>query len=259
MRIDLNADLGEGVGDDAALLSLVTSANIATGAHAGGGGVLDSAVAGAAARGVAVGAHPSYRDRAGFGRTSGLAGLRSSREARAGFIADLADQVMAVTAAADRHGVPLTHVKPHGALYNEAVVDRLAAEVVVEAVDRVVRGCGYPVAVLTQPGGALGSAARSAGLSVVAEGFVDRRYTAAGRLVARDEPGAVLSDVDAMVAQATGLAAGRVRTVGGDMLALQVDSLCVHGDTPGAVAAAQAVRAALVAAGWQIAAPMAAP
>lgn len=256
MRIDLNADLGEGVGDDAALLSLVTSANIATGAHAGGGSVLDSTVAGAAARGVAIGAHPAYRDRAGFGRTSGLAELRSSREARAGFIADLADQVMTVTVAADRRGAPLSHVKPHGALYNEAVVDLLAAEVVIEAVGRVMRRCGYPVAVLTQPGGALGSVARSAGLPVVAEGFVDRRYTAAGQLVARHERGAVLADVDSMVAQAAGLAAGRVRTVGGHLLELQVDSLCVHGDTPGAVLAARAVHAALVAAGWQIAAPV---
>jgi UPF0271 protein len=255
MRIDLNADLGEGVGDDEALLGLVTSANIATGAHAGGGRVLDAAVAGAVSRGVAVGAHPSYRDRAGFGRASGLADLRGSRRRQDAFVADLVAQVLEVGHAAERHGARLAHIKAHGSLYNESVVDALAAGVVAQAVAHVSRRFGYPVAVLSQPGGALDDAARAAGLPLVAEGFVDRAYAATGWLVPRDQPGAILADIPSMVVQARDLAGGRVRAASGHTIAVKVDSLCLHGDSPGAVAAATAVRGALEAAGWNIAAP----
>ena len=228
MRIDLNADLGEGVGDDEALLAVVSSANIA---------------------------HPSYRDWTGFGRASGLGVLRTSRDHRRDFVDDLVSQVLGVARAAEGRGTALAHVKAHGALYNEAVVDDVAARVVVDAVASVAAACGYPVAVLTLPGGVLGRIAGEAGLPVLAEGFVDRAYRASGGLVPRREPGALLADESAMVAQALQLASGHVRPVDGPMIDVRVDSLCVHGDTPGAVGAARSVRAALERGGWRVAAP----
>ena len=261
VRIDLNADLGEGVGDDAALLGIVTSASIATGAHAGGGDVLRQAVADCVRRGVAVGAHPSYRDRVGFGRRSVLDVLRVDAGGRAAFAADLVGQILAVADEARRWGVPLAHVKAHGALYNEAVADPLAAEIVVSAVREVARRLGVAPALLTQPGGVLARLAERAGLEVWAEGFVDRGYLASGRLVPRGSPGALVAGAEAMSAQAVGLASGRVRAVDGEdgqWVRLEVVTLCVHGDTPDAVHAARRVRAALEHAGWQVAAPRAA-
>lgn len=252
MRIDLNADLGEGMGDDEALLQVVTSANIATGAHAGGGEVLRLAVARAVAHGVAIGAHPSYRDVAGFGRRSRLGEVRSSRAHRADLVADLRGQIMTVAAEAERHGARLAHVKAHGALYNEAVADEVAAGVLLEAILGAVELLGHTLAVLTQPGGHHARMAAEAGLRVVAEGFVDRAYSQGGGLVPRSHPGAVLADVGAMVDQALALAAGQLRTGDGGTLRLRVDSLCVHGDTPRAVQAARSVRAALEARGWRL-------
>lgn len=251
-RIDLNADLGEGVGDDAALLGIVTSANIATGAHAGGGDVLRRAVAEAADRNVALGAHPSYRDRPGFGRASHLPALRADAPATRSFIKDLAAQVLAVADEADRHDRVLSHVKPHGSLYNEAVLDPLAADIVVAAVRAVADTLGHSPAVVTQPHGHLWERARAAGLIVLAEGFVDRRYLGSGHLVGRATPGAVLEDVAAMVEQALRLAGSTVVAQDGSALRMPVDSLCVHGDTPDAVRAARAVRSALEGAGWQV-------
>ncbi|MGB7980881.1 MAG: 5-oxoprolinase subunit PxpA, partial [Candidatus Nanopelagicales bacterium] len=251
--IDLNADLGEGVGDDDALLQIVTSANIATGAHAGGGPVLHRAVTAAVASGVAVGAHPSYRDRAGFGRASRLAALHVDPAARASLAEDLIDQVLTVARLAERAGAPLTHVKAHGSLYNEAVGDPLAARVVLDAMHDLVDRLGYPVAVMSQPHGHLAQLARSASFALVAEGFVDRGYEPSGRLVARGLRGALHDSIAAMVAQALDLAAGMVRAVDGATIDLVVGSMCVHGDTPDAVGAALAVHAALVDAGWQVA------
>jgi UPF0271 protein len=255
VRIDLNADVGEGMGDDAALMALVTSANVATGAHAGGGRVLGDTVAEAVRRGVAVGAHPSYRDRAGFGRRSLLGTLRTDSSACRAFAADLVEQVLGVAAAVERRGGSLTHVKAHGALYNEAVADQLAADLVVGAVLDAAERCGYPIALVTQPGGRLARAGAEAALPVVREGFVDRGYRADGALVARGQPGALLGDVPAMVEQALALAAGSVRSVDGTAVAVPVETLCVHGDTPQALAAAAAVRGALEAAGWEVAHP----
>ncbi len=254
-RIDLNADLGEGIGDDGALLGIVTSANIATGAHAGGGAVLERAVATAARRGVAIGAHPSYRDRTGFGRVSHLAVLRVDPSARSHVVGDLVEQILLVAREAGGHGEPLAHVKAHGSLYNDAVHDAVAAEVVAEAVLGAEHALGYRVAVLTQPGGQLARIAAGHGLVVIAEGFADRGYLSTGELVPRAEPGAVHSDAASMVAQALALAAGRVTPVDGPQIAVAVDSLCVHGDTPGAVAAARAIRAALEDAAWEVVAP----
>ena len=255
MRIDLNADLGEGMGDDRALLSIVTSANVATGAHAGGGELLRETVAAAVAAGVSVGAHPSYRDRTGFGRRSMLATLRAEPSGVRRLVADLAAQVLLVCAETERWGVPLAHVKAHGALYNDAVRDERAADLLVEAVEEASRQCGYDLAVLTQPTGALAGRGRAAGLRVLDEGFVDRAYDSSGALVGRDRAGAVHVEVSTMVAQALGLAHGRVHAVDGSSLDLSVDSLCVHGDTLGAVRAAREVRAALEADGWMLRPP----
>jgi 5-oxoprolinase (ATP-hydrolysing) subunit A len=255
MRIDVNADLGEGIGDDEALMDIVTSANIATGAHAGGGAVLRRAVAAAARRGVAIGAHPSYRDRAGFGRASHLAVLHRDVEARSHVVGDLVAQILVVAREAERHGVTLAHVKAHGSLYNEAVRDPVAAQVVADAVLGAEHSLGHPVALMTQPGGELAAIASGQGLTVLFEGFADRAYLTTGQLVGRSEPRAVLGDIESMVAQALDLAAGHVTPIDGPRIAVAVDSLCVHGDTPGAVAAARAIREALQAQGWQVVAP----
>ena len=259
MRIDVNADLGEGIGDDEALLDIVTSANIATGAHAGGGTLLRRAVAAAARRGVAIGAHPSYRDRAGFGRASHLAVLRGDVSARSYVVSDLVAQILVVAREAEGRGVTLAHVKAHGSLYNEAVRDPVAAQVVADAVLGAEHSLGYPVALMTQPGGDLAAIASGQGLTVLFEGFADRAYLTTGQLVGRSEPGAVLGDIESMVAQALDLAAGHVTPIDGPLIAVAVDSLCVHGDTPGAVAAARAIREALQAQGWQVVAPRGRP
>jgi UPF0271 protein len=258
MRVDLNADLGEGVGDDEAMLAIVTSANVATGAHAGGGVLLARAVTAAARHGVAVGAHPSYRDRVGFGRASHLEVLRRDASVRAHLVGDLVEQILAVAREAERHGAALAHVKAHGALYNEAVHDPVAAQVVADAVVGAAQALGHEVAVMTQPGGVLARIAVDHDLVVIAEGFADRRYARTGQLVPRSEAGAVHEDIAAMVTQALGLAEGHVDPVDGPRIAVAVNSLCVHGDTPGAVAAARAIRSALEEAGWQVRAPGAA-
>lgn len=253
--LDLNADVGEAVADDEALLGIVTSASIATGAHAGGGAVLGRAVAAALEHDVAIGAHPSYRDRAGFGRASHLDVLQRDPSARSHLVADLTSQILLVASQAERRGAALAHVKAHGALYNEAVRDPVAAQVVMESVQGAAQALGYPIAVMTQPGGELARAAGGHGLLVLAEGFADRGYLHSGQLVPRGQPGAVHHGVDAMVAQALELADGHVAPVDGDRVAIAVDSLCVHGDTPDAVAAARAIRSALEDRGWRVAAP----
>jgi UPF0271 protein len=258
VRIDLNADLGEGLGDDAALLHLVTSANVATGAHAGGGSMLTTTVVAAAAAGVAIGAHPSYRDRPGFGRASQLALFRDDAAARHDLVVDLVGQVLLVAEAAEREGSRLAHVKAHGALYNDAVADPVAAQLLVDVLDLSARACGHDLALLTQPGGQLDAAARAAGITVVGEGFADRGYLASGRLVPRSEPGALHDGVGAMVRQALDLASGWVVARDGTRVRVPVGSLCVHGDTPDSVRVAAEIRSALERAGWVIAAPTAA-
>jgi UPF0271 protein len=255
VRIDLNADLGEGVGDDESMLAIVSSASIATGAHAGGGAVLARAVAAAAAHEVAIGAHPSYRDRAGFGRASHLAILHRDPSARSHLVADLVGQILLVAREAEVHGRPLSHVKAHGSLYNEAVRDAVAAQVVADAVLSAEAAFGHGIAVMTQPGGELARTAADRGLALILEGFADRGYLPNGQLLPRDSPGAVHEALDAMVAQALDLAGGHVAPVDGDRIPVAVDSLCVHGDTPGAVVAARAIRAALESRGWHVGAP----
>ena len=245
--IDLNADLGEGfgvwrLGDDDALLGLVTSANVACGFHAGDPATMRRVCARAAEAGVAVGAQVSYRDLAGFGRR---------------FIdvdpGELADDVLYQLAALDgiarASGTRVSYVKPHGALYNAAVSHEGQARAVVDAV--AAYGGGLPV--LGLPGSALLRAADSAGLSVVREGFADRGYTPTGTLVPRREPGALVDEPTAVAERAVRMAVdGEVVAVDGSRVPLDVESVCVHGDTPGAVELARAVRRALEAAGLSL-------
>jgi UPF0271 protein len=234
--VDLNADLGEGfgvwrLGDDEALLDVLTSANVACGFHAGDPSTMRSVCAAAAARGVAIGAQVGYRDLAGFGRRRIDYRPEELRD-------DLLYQIGALDAFARFAGARVAYVKPHGALYNVAVADRAQAAAVVSAV----AGFDPSLPVLGLPGSELLRAAERAGLRPVPEGFVDRGYRPDGTLVPRSEPGALLTDVAAVVEQAVRLAGeGRV------------ESLCVHGDTPGAVELAGAVRSALAGAGLPLA------
>ncbi len=241
--LDLNADLGEGVGDDEALLDIVTSANIACGFHAGDPATMRATVEAAARRRVAIGAHPGYPDRMGFGRRA----LDATPEEIA---ADVVYQVGALAATCAAAGARLRYVKPHGALYNRAAVDRAAARAVagaVRAVDPGLRLLGLAGSVLVAEG-------REAGVTVAEEAFADRAYRDDGTLLPRTEPGALLLDREAAVSRAVRLAKeGRVRTAEGADLALRPDSLCVHGDSPGAVELARAIRAALEQAGLRLA------
>ncbi len=246
--MDLNADLGEGfgawrMGDDEALLDLVTSANVACGFHAGDPVTMRRVCEWAADRGVAVGAQVGYRDLAGFGRR------RIEYE-----LAELRDEIIYQIAALEGfcrlQGERVRYVKPHGALYNTAAVDFWQASAIVAAVTDYDR----TLPVLCLPGSTLATVADGAGLRVVAEGYADRAYRADGTLVPRGQPGAVLSDVDTVVARAFRMAtAGEVETPDGTVISSTVDSLCLHGDTPGAVDLTRRVREALVAAGVRLA------
>lgn len=236
MSVDLNADLGESygrwvLGDDAALLALITSANVACGFHAGDPLTLRRTLAAACELDVVVGAQVSYPDLVGFGR-------RQMDVASDELTADVLYQLAALDGLARVAGTRVRYLKPHGALYHRTLIDEVQAAAVAEAV--VSYDSSLPV--LTMAGGALASAADAAGLRVVREGFADRAYGADGRLVPRTEPGAVHHDAAVAAAQAVTLA--RAGTV---------DSICLHGDTAGAVAHAVAVRSALADAGIMLA------
>jgi 5-oxoprolinase (ATP-hydrolysing) subunit A len=221
--VDLNADLGEEVTDDAALLEVVTSANVACGYHAGSAAIMASVCARAAELGVSVGAQVSYDDRENFGRVALDVEPDVLRE-------QVADQVGVLSEIAVRAGVEVAYVKPHGALYHRVLDDELQA--------RAVLGGSGGLAVLTMAG-VLGTLAGDQGRTVWREGFPDRAHDGRGRLVDRSEPGAVLAGTPAIVGNALELAGS-------------VDSLCLHGDTPGAVGHARAVKEALEAAGWTL-------
>jgi UPF0271 protein len=218
--VDLNADLGEEVTDDPALLAVVTSANVACGYHAGNATIMATVCAEAARLGVSIGAQVSYDDRAGFGRVA--------REVAYDVLRDqVADQVGTLAGLAAAAGTSVRYLKPHGALYHRVLDDEEQARAVLD-------GSG-DLPVLGMPGRLLTLAAE-AGRTVFHEGFPDRGYTPDGRLVPRSEPGALVTDEHRIVAQALALAA-------------TVDSVCLHGDSPGAVAHAAAVRRGLAAAG----------
>jgi UPF0271 protein len=249
--VDLNCDLGESFGawtlggtdGDDELLKVVTSANVACGFHAGDPTTLQRTVAAAAAAGVTVGAQVSYPDLIGFGR-------RAMDVAPADLTADVLYQVGALEAFCRVAGTRVAYVKPHGALYNRVVDDPVQASAVAEAV------CRYDPAmpVLTLADSAFAQAAADAGLPVVGEGFVDRAYSSQARLVSRREAGSVISDPDAVAARAVRMAGGAVTALTGEKLMVDVRSLCVHSDTPGAAALARQVRTALEQEGWRIAA-----
>jgi len=246
--IDLNADLGESfgawrLGDDEALLQLVTSANLACGFHAGDPLTIRRSCALAVAGGVTIGAQVSYQDLAGFGRREMVV---PPEELEAGILY----QIAAVDGVARAEGGRVRYVKPHGALYNRAVWDPVQAGAITAAVRSYDRG----LPVLTLPGSALAAAADAAGLAVIGEAFADRAYNADGTLVARGLPGALLTDPAAVAARVTSLVtSGSVTAADGSAVRLAARSLCVHGDTPGAVTLARAVRAAIEAAGVELA------
>jgi len=240
MRIDLNADVGEGFTEtDAALIPLLTSANIACGGHAGDMNTMSASVALCRVHGVAVGAHPSYPDKEGFGRREMTMDVR---ELRAALIAQI-DAIATVAAAA---GTRLRHVKPHGALYNRAAADPYLAKVVAEAV----RDVDPSLLLVGLAGSCLPAAGRAAGLRALGEGFADRRYTAQGFLLPRSERGAVLDHPDEVREQVISLVLdGSVVSSCGNTVALDVDTLCLHGDGPHAIAFARLVRESLLGAG----------
>lgn len=240
--IDLNADLGEGDHYDAELLRVVSSCNIACGGHAGDVETMSATIGEARANGVAVGAHPSYPDREGFGR-------RSHFMAGEDLLASLLHQLKTFYTVAAELGATVVHVKPHGTLYTDAVTDAGLADVIARAVVSVP---GEP-ALVGQPGTDLELAAMSHGLAFVAEAFIDRAYQADGRLVPRSESGAVHDDIERIKAQAVSLAIdGRVRGRDGSEIEVRADTLCIHGDTPGAAEAARAVREALESCGVEV-------
>ncbi|MEU6175977.1 5-oxoprolinase subunit PxpA [Streptantibioticus parmotrematis] len=247
--IDLNADLGEGFGrwtltDDEQLLTVVTSANVACGFHAGDPRTMRRVCELAAARGVRIGAQVSYRDLAGFGR-------RAMDVPPDDLASEVAYQIGALEVFARAAGAAVSYVKPHGALYNRAVHDEEQAEAVVAGV----RLAGDALPVLGLPGSRLHAAAERAGLPVVAEAFADRAYTRDGTLVPRTRADAVVTDPDAVVRRSVRLAAHHeVTSVDGETVAVKARSLCLHGDTPGAVRLARRVRAGLEAAGIPVAA-----
>lgn len=240
--VDLNCDLGEGYPFDDELLALVTSANVACGGHAGDADTMRAACAGALRHGVTIGAHPSYQDREGFGRRP--------RDVEPGLLErQVRDQVDALGEAAASVGAEVRYVKPHGALYTRIAIDAERAGAVV----RAAAAAGLPL--LGQAGTAVERAAAAAGLPFVAEAFADRGYRADGRLADRAEPGALLTDPDAVARRVVGMVTdGAVTAVDGTRIALTVESVCLHGDTPGAVELATAVRRALLRAGVSLSA-----
>ncbi|MEV5883528.1 5-oxoprolinase subunit PxpA [Streptomyces sp. NPDC052020] len=245
--IDLNADLGEGFGrwrltDDERLLSVVTSANVACGFHAGDPATMRRVCELAAERGVVIGAQVSYRDLAGFGR-------RAMDVPPAELAAEVAYQIGALGVFARAAGSRVAYVKPHGALYNRVVHDAEQAAAVVEGV--LIADGGLPV--LGLPGSRLLDLAAQAGLPAVTEAFADRAYTDEGTLVPRGQDGAVVTDPEAVVARSVELArSGTVTARSGARIGVRARSLCVHGDTPGAVELARRVRDRLEASGVRV-------
>ncbi|MGI8668199.1 MAG: LamB/YcsF family protein [Jatrophihabitans sp.] len=249
VRIDLNADLGEGFGAwtcgaDEQLLPIITSANIACGFHAGDPVIMRRVCAQAVAAGVTIGAQVGYRDLAGFGR-------RRIEMAPAELSAEVLYQLGALDGFARAAGDQVRYLKPHGALYHAAAGDPLQAKAIVDAL----LAWHSRLPVLTLPGSQLALAADRAGLPVIIEAFADRGYLADGNLQPRGQAGAVLSDPAMIAARAVRLVTtGELSAADGSVLAIAPTSLCVHGDTPGAAGIARSVRAALEAAGVRLAA-----
>lgn len=243
--IDLNADLGEGVGDDTAMLTVVTSANVACGFHAGTPSILRATCAAAVTAGVRIGAQVSYPDKEGFGR-------RFMDLPAADLTADIVYQIGALEAIARSVGATVSYVKPHGALYNTIVHHEGQATAVVEAV----REHGLDLALMGLPSSQVLRRAERFGIEIITEAFADRAYTRDGTLVPRSEAGAVLTDSTEIAARVVELAeTGRLRAIDGTVIEVRAQSICLHGDTPGAVEHARAVAGALREAGITVRSP----
>jgi len=251
MQIDLNGDVGESfgayeIGHDAALIPILTSANIACGFHAGDPGVMRATVALAREHGTAVGAHPGFPDLVGFGRREIKATPREVEDL-------VAYQIGALAAIAAAQGVRLTHVKPHGALYNMAARDLDLAD----AIARAIAAVDPSLALFGLPGSQSLEAAQRHKVRAVSEAFADRAYRRDGSLVPRNEPGAVIDDEQIVVTRAVAIARERmVVAADGTRVPLDVQTICVHGDTPGAAVLASRIRKALNDAGIQVRAPV---
>jgi 5-oxoprolinase (ATP-hydrolysing) subunit A len=243
--IDFNADLGEDCGDDAGVIPWISSASIACGGHAGDARTMAATVRLCREHGVAIGAHPSYPDRAGFGRQA----IDMPLDA---LLQSIREQVEALAEVAARAGTRLAHVKPHGALYNRSAVDPGLAAAIAEAVCAIDPG----LRLFGLAGSASLTAAQAAGLAAVAEAFADRRYRPGGTLVPRSEAHAVIDDPALAAEQVLSLLrAGRVTADDGSTLELQADTICLHGDRPDAADFAARLHRAIRAAGYRITAP----
>src|SRR5436853_527439 len=244
MRIDINSDMGESfgaytIGRDPGLMKSITSANVAAGFHAGDPSVLRDTIRLAKQHGVAVGAHPGFPDLVGFGRRE----LNVTAKEAEDFVLY---QVAAVAGVAAAEGVAIQHVKPHGALFNMAVRDRPLAD----AIARGVAAFDRSLILFGLPGSEILAAGRAAGLRVAAEVFADRAYEPDGSLASRRKPGSVIHDADAVVTRAVRMARDRtVVATDGSIVALEADTICVHGDTPGSDVLAAKIRAGFEAAG----------
>ena len=249
--IDLNADVGEADNPEwawaeAQILQAVSSANIACGGHAGDDASMRTTVRGAVASGVTIGAHPAFPDRENFGRRSLVLGedITETELTRS-----LTAQIVRLAEICAEEGAAIAYVKPHGQLYNDAVSDARKAELIA----RTIAAIDPKLILLGGPNSEMGRAAEAHGLRFVAEGFIDRRYSDHGHLVSRSNPGAVIEDQKARMAQAVSLATtGRVETVSGQPLTITARSLCLHGDSAGAVETAHQARAAIEAAGVRV-------
>jgi UPF0271 protein len=243
-KVDLNADLGESdsvLPSDLAILDQVTSANVACGFHAGSRPVMEGTCRSALERGVVIGAHVSYRDREGFGRRP--LDVPDSR-----LLADIVEQCTILSEVLEPLGGTVAYVKPHGALYHRMGIDPQVASVVMAGL----RATGIPV-LLAQAGTVIVELAQRSGVGVAREGFADRAYQSDGTLVPRSQEDSVIDDPDEVARRGLSLVAnGGIETVDGSWLSVQCDSLCVHGDTPGAAAAAASTRATLESAGVTI-------
>lgn len=237
MRIDFNCDLGEGCGDDAAIIPLITSASIACGGHAGDEATMRATLRLCREHGVAAGAHPGYPDRAGFGRQE----MALAPEA---VLAAVREQILRLMDAAAAEGMRLSHVKPHGALYNVAARDPAVAEAIATAV----AGIDPELMLFGLSGSQLTAAGEAAGLRAAHEVFAERRYEADGSLTPRNRDGAVIQDLDEAIAQVRGFVRdGSVLARTGERIALRADTLCLHGDRTDAAQFAKAIHDALLA------------
>mgnify|MGYP003450737058 FL=1 len=245
MTIDLNSDLGEGIGNDpvlldSALLSVVTSANVACGGHAGDKASMTRVTGLAAEKGVAVGAHVSYVDREGFGRESNDVSMDVLKQ-------QILEQFAALDEIAASSGTAVTYVKPHGQLYHQTCTPGSdEAATIIEAAKEYQESVGRPIAILGFAGSELVKHAQAEHLKAVNEAFVDRTYTPQGWLVDRSEPGALITDPNQALVRVKRLLRDReIVAIDGSLIDVRADSLCIHGDTPGAVVLARRLRAAI--------------